>query len=203
MEDPLEAARKKKYSSGKKKMTTEQQQQDTCEESDWDKDAAMEEDKLIREMESGMNPPRRLDAPHISATRVTFSDDDTEDDELLHSKPKSIRLQTDPLATPADLSPLKEEVPRKKRLSFYNKKLPSYRFEAQGKEMVRVRKRWSDDEVNALLSGLRQYSDLQNRWIKIKINYGQDLQDRTPIDLKDKYRNLKKTGKLPSDLEDI
>ena len=57
---------------------------------------------------------------------------------------------------------------------------------------IRVKLNWSEIEVNALLKGYKKYSDCYNIWVSIKndINYSEILAQRSPVDLKDKIRNL-------------
>lgn len=60
------------------------------------------------------------------------------------------------------------------------------------------RKRWQQVEVDALVRGFNEFRSHPNVWILIKIKYARELRQRSNIDLKDKYRNLVKYGKLPT-----
>jgi hypothetical protein len=60
-----------------------------------------------------------------------------------------------------------------------------------------IRKRWSKEEVDALMEGLREFKMTTNLWVSIKEKYHDILHDRTNVDLKDKYRNLLKARKIP------
>lgn len=59
------------------------------------------------------------------------------------------------------------------------------------------RKRWSNEEVDALLKGHREFEAHPNIWVMIQNKYNPILRDRTNVDLKDKYRNLLKYNKIP------
>ncbi|KAG7396036.1 hypothetical protein PHYBOEH_002859 [Phytophthora boehmeriae] len=61
----------------------------------------------------------------------------------------------------------------------------------------RARKRWSKEEEGALLDGYRLYGSYKNVWVLIKTRYPDVLQDRSNVDLKDKYRNMLRYGKIP------
>lgn len=56
---------------------------------------------------------------------------------------------------------------------------------------VRVkRKRWSQQEVDALMKGYNEFGSLPNVWIMIKTKYADVLAGRTNVNIKDKYRNM-------------
>ncbi|DAZ98284.1 TPA: hypothetical protein N0F65_008969 [Lagenidium giganteum] len=59
------------------------------------------------------------------------------------------------------------------------------------------RKRWNDEEVNALMAGYALFKDEANVWMCIKRAFPEILNDRTNVDLKDKYRNLQQNRKIP------
>eukprot|EP00730_Choanoeca_flexa_P016466 TRINITY_DN7783_c0_g1_i1.p1 TRINITY_DN7783_c0_g1~~TRINITY_DN7783_c0_g1_i1.p1 ORF type:complete len:615 (+),score=155.10 TRINITY_DN7783_c0_g1_i1:36-1880(+) len=56
------------------------------------------------------------------------------------------------------------------------------------------RRRWTEDEVADLIAGVEKHGE--GRWMEIlsddKYNFG----DRTNVDLKDKYRNLRRSGRV-------
>jgi hypothetical protein len=54
---------------------------------------------------------------------------------------------------------------------------------------------WNDEEIAALLSGLQKHG--LGKWVYIKQEYGYILRNRTTVQLKDKYRNMKKNNELP------
>jgi Myb-like DNA-binding domain len=54
---------------------------------------------------------------------------------------------------------------------------------------------WNEEETAALLSGLQNYG--LGKWAQIKQEYGYILRNRHSVQLKDKYRNMKKNGELP------
>uniref|UniRef100_K3WLK5 Myb-like domain-containing protein n=1 Tax=Globisporangium ultimum (strain ATCC 200006 / CBS 805.95 / DAOM BR144) TaxID=431595 RepID=K3WLK5_GLOUD len=58
------------------------------------------------------------------------------------------------------------------------------------------RKRWSTAEVEALRKGYKEFRALPNVWMMIKTKYADVLASRSNVDIKDKYRNLLKFGKL-------
>ncbi|CCI40100.1 unnamed protein product [Albugo candida] len=61
------------------------------------------------------------------------------------------------------------------------------------------RKRWTPDEVEALLKGLRMFGNrVSDVWVSIKREFSDVLKDRSNVDLKDKYRNLLKSRRIPS-----
>lgn len=61
----------------------------------------------------------------------------------------------------------------------------------------RKRVRWSTEEEAALIEGYRLYESYSNVWVLIKTKFPDVLQNRSNVDLKDKYRNLMKYGKIP------
>lgn len=64
------------------------------------------------------------------------------------------------------------------------------------------RKRWSQAEVDALQKGYKEFSALPNVWVMIKSKYANVLSQRSNVDIKDKYRNLLKYGKLDTQSPD-
>ena len=60
---------------------------------------------------------------------------------------------------------------------------------------VKHRNPWEEEEMVALLSGLEKYG--LGKWVYIKQEYGYILRNRTTVQLKDKFRNMKKNGELP------
>ncbi|TMW57086.1 hypothetical protein Poli38472_003011 [Pythium oligandrum] len=56
---------------------------------------------------------------------------------------------------------------------------------------------WTQPEVDALVKGIKQFGKEHNLWILIKEANPELLRKRTNVDLKDKYRNLVKAGKIP------
>jgi hypothetical protein len=80
--------------------------------------------------------------------------------------------------------------------SFYPKPPPDEGiFDRESK--AAPRQMWTDDETNALLAGLERYG--AGRWAQIKNAYKTRLRNRTPCQLKDKYRNMKGVGDLPDE----
>lgn len=69
-------------------------------------------------------------------------------------------------------------------------------FDANGN--VLQRHPWEDEEILALVSGIEKYG--LGKWVHIKQEYGYILRNRTTVQLKDKYRNMKKNGELPDRL---
>lgn len=65
-----------------------------------------------------------------------------------------------------------------------------------GIKRKRKRKLWSQDEVAALESGYTEFGDQPNVWVLIKAKHAEVLSGRTNVDLKDKYRNLRKAAKV-------
>jgi Myb-like DNA-binding domain len=61
--------------------------------------------------------------------------------------------------------------------------------------LVLRRNPWTEEETAALLSGMDKYG--LGKWVSIKQEYGYILRNRTTVQLKDKYRNMKKNGELP------
>ncbi|RLN84797.1 hypothetical protein BBJ28_00020277 [Nothophytophthora sp. Chile5] len=60
---------------------------------------------------------------------------------------------------------------------------------------------WSQEEVAALQDGFKLYGSYPNVWVLTKAKYAQVLRNRSNVDLKDKYRNLLKYGKIPPPAE--
>ncbi|KUF86731.1 hypothetical protein AM588_10002446 [Phytophthora nicotianae] len=67
--------------------------------------------------------------------------------------------------------------------------------ERQGGRRKRVR--WSEEEEAALIMGYRLYESYSNVWVLIKSKFPEVLRHRSNVDLKDKYRNLVRYGKIP------
>ncbi|KAI9993628.1 hypothetical protein PInf_015913 [Phytophthora infestans] len=61
----------------------------------------------------------------------------------------------------------------------------------------RKRVRWSEEEEAALIEGYRLYESYSNVWVLIKSKFPDVLHHRSNVDLKDKYRNLVRYGKIP------
>ncbi|KAL3663508.1 hypothetical protein V7S43_011396 [Phytophthora oleae] len=61
----------------------------------------------------------------------------------------------------------------------------------------RPRMRWSAEEVAALVEGYQLYKSYSNVWMLIKNRFPDVLQRRSNVDLKDKYRNLVRYGRIP------
>ena len=60
---------------------------------------------------------------------------------------------------------------------------------------------WTDEEMDALVLGLEKFG--VGKWVQIKNEYGHILRNRNSVQVKDKYRNMKKKGELPDEfLED-
>ncbi|KAE9362138.1 hypothetical protein PF008_g345 [Phytophthora fragariae] len=57
--------------------------------------------------------------------------------------------------------------------------------------------RWSAEEEAALIQGYRLYQAYSNVWVLIKTKFPVVLRNRSNVDLKDKYRNLVRYGKIP------
>lgn len=57
--------------------------------------------------------------------------------------------------------------------------------------------RWSAEEEAALIEGYRLCEKYSNVWVLIKNKYPDVLHSRSNVDLKDKYRNLVRYGKIP------
>lgn len=113
-----------------------------------------------------------------SATEVPWTDTDqgsgTDSDEIEHSDDE---LSLSRAKSPRKFSPLRRaSAPARKRLSS-----PS-RYK---------RKRWSEEEEQMLINGVKEYGE--GKWAEILEHYGFSAM-RTNIDLKDKWRNLKKRG---------
>ncbi|CAI5732515.1 unnamed protein product [Peronospora destructor] len=60
----------------------------------------------------------------------------------------------------------------------------------------RKRVRWSAEEEAALIEGYRLYESYSNVWVLIKTKYPDVLRNRSNVDLKDKYRNLVRYGRI-------
>ena len=60
----------------------------------------------------------------------------------------------------------------------------------------RKRVRWSAEEEAALIEGYRLYESYSNVWMLIKTKYPDVLRNRSNVDLKDKYRNLVRYGRI-------
>ncbi|KAL4108350.1 hypothetical protein PRIC1_000068 [Phytophthora ramorum] len=60
----------------------------------------------------------------------------------------------------------------------------------------KTRRRWSREEEAALMEGYRAYQKYSNVWVLIKAKYPDVFNDRTNVNLKDKYRNLVKYGRI-------
>ncbi|RLN37565.1 hypothetical protein BBJ28_00005696 [Nothophytophthora sp. Chile5] len=60
---------------------------------------------------------------------------------------------------------------------------------------------WSQEEVAALQDGFKLFGSYPNVWVLTKAKYAHVLRNRSNVDLKDKYRNLLKYGKIPPPAE--
>ena len=60
----------------------------------------------------------------------------------------------------------------------------------------RKRVRWSAEEEEALIEGYRLYHKFSNVWKLIKAKFPDVLRNRSNVDLKDKFRNLKRYNRI-------
>jgi Myb-like DNA-binding domain len=131
--------------------------------------------------------------------KAKAADDDDEDDyddnEGDESSPRRVRLPKLPKKRRAMKSPsstMQGASPSKNRI--YTGPPPDEGiFNDQGN--VIQRHVWNEEEIAALLSGLDKYG--LGKWIFIKQEYGYILRNRTTVQLKDKFRNMRKNGELP------
>jgi Myb-like DNA-binding domain len=54
---------------------------------------------------------------------------------------------------------------------------------------------WEAEEIDALVAGVEKHGP--GKWVQIKNEYGYILRNRNSVQLKDKFRNMKKKGELP------
>lgn len=59
------------------------------------------------------------------------------------------------------------------------------------------RHQWTEQEMCALVLGLEKFG--VGKWVQIKNAYGEILRNRSSVQVKDKYRNMKKNGDLPEE----
>lgn len=111
-----------------------------------------------------------------SATEVEWTEtEDGSDSDDIEDSDEGLKLSR--AKSPKRFSPLRRaSAPGRKRMSS-----PS-RFR---------RKRWSEEEEQMLINGVKEYGE--GKWAEILEHYGFSAM-RTNIDLKDKWRNLKKRG---------
>uniref|UniRef100_A0AAV1V9M8 Myb-like domain-containing protein n=1 Tax=Peronospora matthiolae TaxID=2874970 RepID=A0AAV1V9M8_9STRA len=60
----------------------------------------------------------------------------------------------------------------------------------------RKRVRWSTEEEEALIEGYRLYHKFSNVWMLIKTKFPDVLRNRSNVDLKDKFRNLRRYNRI-------
>ena len=58
------------------------------------------------------------------------------------------------------------------------------------------RKKWNENEVAALKKGYTKHKDKYNKWASILEEFGSQFNDRTVVNLKDKWRNLREEIKI-------
>mgnify|MGYP002403720675 CR=1 FL=1 len=110
-----------------------------------------------------------------SATEVEWSETEGSDSDEIEDSDEELKLNR--AKSPKQFSPLRRaSTVGRKRMSS-----PS-RFR---------RKRWSEEEEQMLINGVKEYGE--GKWAEILEHYGFSAM-RTNIDLKDKWRNLKKRG---------
>jgi hypothetical protein len=71
-------------------------------------------------------------------------------------------------------------------------------FDEQG--CVKIRRKWTDGQTNAILAGLKFFGKKANRWSLILNEYPAMFEGRTSVMIKDRFRTLKNTGKIPPNL---
>lgn len=64
--------------------------------------------------------------------------------------------------------------------------------------LVKERRPYSDEEVNAIIAGVLKHG--VGKWVEIKNDYPQILRNRSSVQVKDKYRTLKRKRQLPEEL---
>jgi hypothetical protein len=117
---------------------------------------------------------KKPSATEVEWTETDEGGDDSDTDEIEDSDEE---LKLNRAKSPKRFSPLRRaSAAGRKRMSS-----PS-RFR---------RKRWSDEEEQMLINGVKEYGE--GKWAEILEHYGFSTM-RTNIDLKDKWRNLKKRG---------
>ncbi|KAG3070055.1 hypothetical protein PI124_g21413 [Phytophthora idaei] len=184
----------------------QQQQQD--QEDDQAQEQAQEQEQETQEPRSTGNDAVAA-APHLPSeaqdwvwsTRVPFSLNG-ESTESVHSDIS----EADPEERPASSRPpraaevaraTRQEgrrvVPRKRMLRA--ERVAVVNPARQGGRRKGVR--WSEEEEAALIEGYRLYESYSNVWVLIKSKFPEVLQHRSNVDLKDKYRNLIRYGKIP------
>ncbi|KAG1708912.1 hypothetical protein DVH05_022544 [Phytophthora capsici] len=95
-------------------------------------------------------------------------------------------------AARADRQAVRHAVPRRRTAAVH---VAGSMVERQGGR--RPRTRWSAEEEAALIEGYELYKAHSSVWMLIKTNYQDVLHRRSNVDLKDKYRNLVRYGRIP------
>ena len=67
----------------------------------------------------------------------------------------------------------------------------------EGGGLAKQRHRWTSEEDDAIIKGLRRYHGEKNKWSLIKSRFSVELRRRTNVQVKDRARTLEKNGKLP------
>jgi Myb-like DNA-binding domain len=130
-----------------------------------------------------------------------YDDDDDDDidsdDEDGPPHSRRVRLPTLPKKRRVMSSPSRTGMvgsPGASSLKMYSGPPPDEGIFDEKGNVVR-RHMWTEEEIAALLLGLDKYGI--GKWVHIKQDYAYILRNRTAVQIKDKFRTMKKTGELP------
>lgn len=71
-------------------------------------------------------------------------------------------------------------------------------FDANGR--VQKRRKWTDEQTTAIIAGLRKHATFGTKWSLVLNEFPEIFKDRTSVMIKDRYRTLKRQGRIPEDL---
>ena len=151
---------------------------------------------------TGDNVPAKNVLYHGKKSNIAVQFDDSEDEDedneedadgiesrtrrvRLPQLPKKRRIMKSPSASQGDSAPVSRT---------YTGPPPDEGI-FDGKGNVKKRHPWNEEEIDALISGLDKHG--LGKWVYIKQEYGYILRNRTTVQLKDKFRNMKNNGELP------
>ncbi|CEG44967.1 SANT/Myb domain [Plasmopara halstedii] len=154
---------------------------------DQDQDFPQEEQKQDQDHEQDLQEINRN--VNSDATESMHSDNSEE-------SPEERKVVSVPLRTPKVTREARQEDDHVNPLRRNQRDDADSQLAAARRRKRPRRGRWSVEEEAALIEGYRLYHSYANVWVLIKLKYPDVLRLRSNVDLKDKYRNMVKYGKL-------
>ncbi|TDH68252.1 hypothetical protein CCR75_004765 [Bremia lactucae] len=134
----------------------------------------------------------------VGSNRATMLSVDEEATESIHSNmSEESSTEEIPVSIPRRATKTSIAIDQEDRRAVSRKRLRKEDDQVAATEQRGAkRSRWTEEEVTALMEGYQLYHSYSNVWVLIKSKFPNELQGRSNVDLKDKFRNLVKYGKI-------